>query len=199
VSDEGNQNSNPPAEGSAQAASEPSFSAADVARILEQDRNERTAAPAGNDDPVAKFRATATAAKLYGAPKSEAKPQPSSELSELLQIAKAQLAMNLAAMRPPAPPVPPKMMSVSEKLQTDDAAIWLRRGNPNEWTSDDRAQLVAQHAAQLAKEGFKGWIDREAEARAAREIAQAAMRALRNIRIDPRGLGGMDLNTLVRK
>jgi hypothetical protein len=190
-----NENPNPPAEGTAPTstpASAPaeSYSADDVARTLAADREERGAAAAPEaSDPIARFRASTHGSKLYGAKpgatKQAAQPQGGGELSELVQIAKATLAMNLAAMKPPAPPPPPKPMTAREKLASSDATIWLKRGNVNEWTQADRDALVQEHEAELRKSGFRGHIEHEANSRAARDIAAAGSRALQNIKIYP--------------
>lgn len=179
-----------PADGNAPAASEPSFSAADVERILAADREHRAASEP--DDPVARFRATAAGTRLYAAKQKQAQPQGNSELSELLQIAKAQLALNVAAMKPPAPPPPPKPMSAREKLASTDENIWLRRGSHNQFTAADRQALVDEHAAELMRQGFSGDVEREARARAGREIVAAARKALANVRVVPGSDAGVN-------
>ena len=68
-----------------------------------------------------------------------------------------------------------------------DESIWLARGNPNAWSRADREALVQEHARKLQAEGFRGYVEAEAEARAAREIAAAGSKALRNVKIVPDG------------
>lgn len=187
MSDE--QNQTPPAEGNAPAASEPSFSAAEVERILAADREQR--ATSEPDDPVAKFRATTHGTKLYAAKQQAAKQPPANPQNDandaLGRIAKLMELNLMTQMGALTPPKPPKPMTAREKLTSADESIWLRRGNPNEWTRADREVLVQEYTAQLTREGFKGHIEIEAEQRAAREIAQAGSRALKNLRIVPDG------------
>jgi hypothetical protein len=186
MSDDTN-NSNAPEQPSAPTApTEPKpvmYSQADVEAILAAHHEERAAA--ADADPVARFR-SATAGKAK-AKQAAPQQQGNSEISELVQLAKAQLAMSLAQMKPPAPPPPPKMMTAAEKLASADEAIWLRRGSPNQWSKEDRAALVTEHEQALHKQGFKGDAYAEAHARAASQIAQAARKALANVKIVPGG------------
>lgn len=186
----------------ATATTEATFSAADVERILAADREQR-AASTEPDDPVAKFRATTAGTKLYATKPTTAKPttpQPQPQGSRIETLVESMLALQIAGMKPPAPPAPPKLMSVDEKLTSADPTIWLRRGNPNEFTTADRAQITERHRQQLIKEGFRGWVDIEADRRASREIAAAGQRALANVKVDFRDAGMWDaFNAVVRK
>jgi hypothetical protein len=194
VSDEQNQQA--PAEGNAapsEPAKEPSFSAADVERILAADREQRQASEP--DDPIAKFRGTVNGSKLYAKKPAAEKPQAQPQGSRIESLVESMLALQLASLKPPAPPAAPKPMTAREKLTSADETIWLRRGNGNEWSAADRAALVEEHRSALAKENFQGFIDREAEARASREIVAAGQRALRNVKFSAHG--GLDLSTLL--
>lgn len=201
MSDEQNQdpNPNPPAEGTA-APAEPTFTAADIERIIAADREQRASSPSEPDDPIAKFRATTHGTKLYAAKKAAEKPAaPQQQGSRLESLVESMLALQIANMKPPAPPAPPKPMSAVEKLASADPAIWLKRGSANEWSGADRDQLVQQHAAELRKQGYRFDIDQEANARASRDVVAAGRKALSNIKIGPGGSGfvSFDLSTIM--
>lgn len=173
------------------------YTDADVAAILAADREQRAAeAP---DDPVARFRKSTSGTALYSKkPTPAAPPQP--EGSRLTSAIESLIALQVAAMKPPAPPAPPKVMTPAEKLATNDPEIWLRRGNPNQWGSADKDALVAEHASALRKQGFAGDVDREANTRASRDIVSAAQKALRHVRIVPDNMADLaDLAARFRK
>lgn len=168
------------------APAEPTFSAADVERILAHDRDQRAATTAEPDDPIAKFRATTAGSKLYAA-KPTAKPQPAPQqpASRLEAAVEALVALQIGAMKPPAPPPPPKPMSHVEKLASADPAVWLRRGSHNEWGAADREALIAEHRRGLIASGYQGDVQAEAELRMRRDVVAAGQKALANIRLVP--------------
>ena len=112
-----------------------------------------------------------TAARRAGEqPKQAAPSSASSELGELIALAKTQLAMSLAASAPKAPE-PVKPMDVTQKLASKDVNIMLGRG-PNGWTAQDSEQLRERHRRELARSGHPD-VEGEAQRRVSGELRTA--------------------------
>lgn len=108
-----------------------------------------------------------------------AAPQAESSLDRLAKIMELQIMSTMA----PKPPPPPKPMTAREKLSSGDPTVWMGRTNANAWSADDRAALIAEHADALRKTGYKGDVDAEARARAAREVTETARKVAGDVRI----------------
>lgn len=153
------------------------FTREDIDKILAADRAERTAA--APPDPIARYRASVGAAKPI--------PSPSSDMTELVGLMKAQLAHSIT-MNMPKPAPPPKALNYAEKLASTNPDTWLA-GKDSSWTAADREALVREEMDKLASSGFRGDREQEASRRAGARVADAANRSLRNVRVDPLTFG----------
>jgi len=177
-------NNAPPAEGTAPApaaqtatttAQPEAFSADDVRRILEADRAERQPV-----DPVARFKEAST----RRAAQTQSGPQPQSA-SRVESLVEQLVALQIAALKPPAPPAPPKQMSAGEKLASVDPDVFLRRG-PNAWTQADTATL----ASDIAR--AKGISMADATALARRQVVERAQTVAGNVKVHVGAQPGVD-------
>lgn len=119
-------------------------------------------------DPLAAYYAGVQGRAQQQAAKQPQAPAGESSLDRVAKLMEMQLMQTMM----PKPPPPPKVMTVEEKLATRDADVMLGKG-PNGWTRADGEALRAKHRNELAKAGFKGDIEGEARARAARETMAA--------------------------